>query len=44
MGEAGFVVGLSGGEQVADDAGDFVGGGGAGLGRAGVAAFAAEEV
>lgn len=44
VGEAGLVVGLSCGDEVVDDACEFVGGGGDGFGRAEVSAFAAEEV
>src|SRR5690606_10536215 len=44
VGEAGFVVGLAGGQQVIDDPGEFVRGGGDGLGRAEVGALSSEEV
>jgi hypothetical protein len=44
VGEADFVLGSAGGDHVVDDAGELAGGGGDGLGRAGLGAFATEEV
>ena len=44
VGEAGFIIRGAGGDHVVEDAGEFVGGGGDGLGCAELGAFAAEEV
>jgi hypothetical protein len=43
-GEVGFIIRGAGGDHVVEDAGEFVGGGGDGLGCAELGAFAAEEV
>jgi hypothetical protein len=43
VGEADFVIGGAGGDHVVEDVGEFVGGGGDGLGRAKLGAFAAKK-